>query len=101
MAGAWLAGLGCVLAPPRRPDRAAAFQPTFAPDAGALTGREIAVDADAVATALLVLGAGEGMKLVESIPGIEAILVLEPATGEAGLDLRLSSGLIEVVRLRR
>jgi thiamine biosynthesis lipoprotein len=58
-----------------------------------------ATGADALSTAVLVMGAGPGMELVESIPGVEAVLITAPAGkgGAAGAEaparLAVSSGL--------
>jgi thiamine biosynthesis lipoprotein len=58
-----------------------------------------ATGADALSTAIFVMGAGPGMELVESMPGVEAVLVTEsPCEGggsgaEAPLCLAVSSGL--------
>ena len=52
-----------------------------------------AVEADALSTAIFVLGPQRGLELVESLPGIEAILVTPQ------LDLFISSGLQDRVEL--
>jgi thiamine biosynthesis lipoprotein len=56
-----------------------------------------ATAADALSTAVFVMGAGPGMELVESLPGVEAVLITESGgegTGsEAPLCLAVSSGL--------
>jgi thiamine biosynthesis lipoprotein len=50
-----------------------------------------ALDADALATAVFVLGAGEGLELVEGLDGVEAILVTAGGTllASTGMDYRL------------
>lgn len=53
-----------------------------------------AEDADALSTAVFVLGPKDGLALVESLPGVEAIMV----TGDG--QVRLSSGLEGKVQLR-
>jgi thiamine biosynthesis lipoprotein len=50
--------------------------------------------ADALATAVLVLGPDEGLKLVESIQGIEALLI------DSAGRVRLSSGAVSIFELR-
>lgn len=52
---------------------------------------ELAVDADALATAVFVLGPEDGMALIEGIPGAEALLIA--GEGDSPGDVLLSSGL--------
>lgn len=52
------------------------------------------ITADALATAVLVLGADEGLKLVESLQGIEALLV------DSAGRVKLSSGAASIFELR-
>ncbi len=52
-----------------------------------------ATGADALSTALVVLGAAEGMDLVESLPGVEAAIVEAPGGASGVLHLSVSSGL--------
>ncbi len=52
-----------------------------------------AAEADALATALLVLGPQRGLALVESLPGVEALLVTPQ------LELLVSSGLQDLIEL--
>jgi thiamine biosynthesis lipoprotein len=51
-----------------------------------------AIDADALSTAVFVLGAEKGMKLVEELDGVEAVIV---TGGETVDDILVSSGLRE------
>jgi thiamine biosynthesis lipoprotein len=51
--------------------------------------------ADALATGVMVLGEREGLALVESLPGVEAILVVADATAPGGRRLIASSGLAD------
>jgi len=53
-----------------------------------------AVTADALSTAVFVLGRERGLALIESLPGVEAILVTE------ALDVLLSSGLAGKVTVK-
>lgn len=50
-----------------------------------------AMQADALATALFVLGSAEGLKLAESLPEVEALIVSSGGEG-GGLSLALTSG---------
>ena len=52
-----------------------------------------AIEADALSTALFVMGPQRGLELVESLPGVEAILVTPQ------LELLISSGLQDCVEL--
>jgi thiamine biosynthesis lipoprotein len=49
-------------------------------------------DADALATALLVLGPAEGLQLAEALPGVQALIVTASADG-AGTEVLVSAGL--------
>jgi thiamine biosynthesis lipoprotein len=53
--------------------------------------------ADGFATALMVLGVEEGLKLVERIPGVDALLLVE---GDAGMEERVSSELSRHRKMR-
>jgi thiamine biosynthesis lipoprotein len=54
---------------------------------------------DALSTAVVVLGPEVGMKLVESLPGVEAVIILSRDVDSPGpLPLYVSSGLVEVVK---
>ena len=55
-------------------------------------------DADALDTALLVLGPAEGIQLAESLPGINALIVAAPTEG-AGAEVVMSAGLLPMVSL--
>ncbi|HHX86802.1 MAG TPA: FAD:protein FMN transferase, partial [Firmicutes bacterium] len=52
-----------------------------------------ATEADALSTAVFVLGPEQGLKLIESLPGVEAILVTPR------MEVIISSGLQEKVEL--
>lgn len=57
------------------------------------------IDADALATALLVLGAQPGLELVSRLPGIDALVVTRSPTGD-GIVLAASAGLTARFTLR-
>ena len=56
---------------------------------GVSVAAPVSVDADALSTAVFLLGPGEGMALIEGLPGIEAVLVTDDN------EILLSSGLKE------
>ena len=55
---------------------------------------ETAMEADALSTAVFVLGGDKGMRLIEDLPGIEAMLIVRDADSPEQFRIILSSGLI-------
>jgi thiamine biosynthesis lipoprotein ApbE len=60
---------------------------------------QTAMEADALSTAVFVLGGKEGMQLVESLPEVEAIIMVPDSGSPGGFRIILSSGLAEKVEL--
>ena len=55
-------------------------------------------DADALATALFVMGADEGLAFVESLPGVESLMVEEGGAVRLSKGLRLAEGRLERIQ---
>jgi thiamine biosynthesis lipoprotein len=56
-----------------------------------------AVDSDALATALFVMGSDEGIELVEGLPEVEALFVTEDGSALASSGLRLEGDALEIL----
>ena len=56
-----------------------------------------AVDSDALATALFVMGSDDGMELVESLPGVEALFIAEDGSAISSSGLRLEDGKLAIL----
>jgi thiamine biosynthesis lipoprotein len=54
---------------------------------------DTAMAADALSTSVFVLGAEKGMDLIENLPGVEGMLIVQDAGNETGFRIILSSGL--------
>ena len=60
---------------------------------------ETAMQADALSTAVFVLDAEQGMRLIESLPNVEGILIVRDADSPEHFRIILSSGLIDRIDL--
>jgi thiamine biosynthesis lipoprotein len=60
---------------------------------------ETAMAADALSTAVFVLGGEKGMALIESLSGVEAMLILQDTATPDGFRIILSTGLAEEIDL--
>ncbi len=60
---------------------------------------DTAMAADALSTAVFVLGEEKGMELIESLPGVEGMLMLQDTASTDGFRIILSPGLAEEIEL--
>lgn len=60
---------------------------------------DTAMAADALSTSAFVLGEKNGMRLIESLPGVEGMLILQDAQSPRGFRIILSSGLTGAIEL--
>jgi thiamine biosynthesis lipoprotein ApbE len=57
------------------------------------------MQADAISTAAFVLGAEQGLALMERLPDVAGIVAVKRPPGHDGLDIRVTSGLQGAVTL--
>jgi thiamine biosynthesis lipoprotein ApbE len=60
---------------------------------------DTAMAADALSTSVFVLGEGKGMALIESLPGVEGMLIVQDKQSADGFRIILSSGLTQTIEL--